>query len=67
MAVHMLRSPDAAKYVGLAPQTLAKFRVVGNGPKFCKLGRIVVYDPRDLDEWLHTLKRRSTSESPNVA
>jgi predicted DNA-binding transcriptional regulator AlpA len=64
MNVRMLRAPDAATYVGLALQTLAKLRVAGNGPKFCKLGRAVAYDPRDLDEWLAAHKRQSTSEAP---
>jgi hypothetical protein len=33
---------EAAKLLGLAPSTLAKLRLSGNGPVYCKLGRRVV-------------------------
>jgi predicted DNA-binding transcriptional regulator AlpA len=42
----------AARYVGLSESTLAKLRLNGNGPLYCKLGRRVVYRPTDLDQWL---------------
>jgi len=38
-----LRPPAAAKFLALAPQTLARWRVEGNGPKFAKFGRAVAY------------------------
>lgn len=57
-----LDSHAAAKYVGLARQTLAKLRTIGGGPKFEKLGTRVVYDPDDLDAWLALRKRSSTSD-----
>lgn len=31
---------------------------------FIKLGGTVVYDTRDLDEWLASCRRQSTSEGP---
>jgi predicted DNA-binding transcriptional regulator AlpA len=54
MAVRrILRTPDAAEYVGLAESTLEKHRVAGTGPRFIRLGsRAVGYDIRDLDAWL---------------
>lgn len=56
-----LRSEAAARYVGLARSTLAKMRVRGDGPPYSKAGtRIVVYDIRDLDEWLQSSARTST-------
>src|SRR3954463_10113913 len=39
----------AARYVGLSESTLAKLRLNGNGPVYCKLGRRVVYRPADLE------------------
>ena len=58
-----LRAPDAAEYVGLAASTLAKMRLRGSGPTFLKAGpRVVVYDTRDLDAWLASRRRRSTSD-----
>jgi hypothetical protein len=59
---HLLVAEDAAPYVGLARQTLAKMRVSGEGPPFHKIGRRVAYDRRDLDIWLALRKRRSTSD-----
>ena len=59
-----LRVPDAARYVGLTPSTLAKMRLRGDGPRYSKAGpRIVVYAVADLDAWLAGRVRRSTSEA----
>lgn len=52
----------AARYIGLSPSTLNKFRVFGGGPVFLKLGRRVAYDLADLDAWLSERRRRSTSD-----
>lgn len=61
----ILRQNGAAKYVGLAESTLEKFRSIGGGPRFVRLGaRAVGYDLRDLDEWIERQKRSSTSEGP---
>ncbi len=58
-----LRAPAAAEYVGLSTSTLAKMRVRGDGPIYSKAGpRIVVYDVRDLDNWLAARRRTSTSD-----
>ena len=54
---------EAAAYVGLSVSTLNKLRVFGGGPAFLKLGRRVVYDSRDLNDWLERSRRRSTSEA----
>lgn len=59
----MLRAPAAAAYIGLSASTLAKMRLRGDGPAYAKAGpRIVVYDLRDLDEWIRSKRRHSTSE-----
>jgi predicted DNA-binding transcriptional regulator AlpA len=57
-----LNSPEAAEYLGISVSTLSKRRVGGNGPKYLKLGRRVVYDTRDLDGWLDTRRRASTAD-----
>ena len=56
----------AAQYTGLAVVTLEKYRVIGGGPAFLKIGRRVLYDTRDLDGWLGQHRRVSTS-STNAA
>ena len=59
----VLRTPQAAEYVGLSSSTLEKFRLSGEGPIYHKSGpKIVVYYPGDLDKWLHARRRRSTSD-----
>ncbi|MBT3702391.1 MAG: helix-turn-helix domain-containing protein [Alphaproteobacteria bacterium] len=57
-----LRTVDAAKYIGLSKSTLEKYRVAGGGPVYASLGRVVVYEHADLDEWVNARKRKSTSE-----
>jgi predicted DNA-binding transcriptional regulator AlpA len=54
---------DAATYIGLSVSTLNKLRVFGGGPTFLKLGRRVAYGVADLDAWLATKRRRSTSDA----
>lgn len=62
-----VRAPGAAEYVGLAVSTMAKLRVSGYGPKYSKLGRAVIYSYAELDAWLSSLKRSSTSATaPNA-
>jgi predicted DNA-binding transcriptional regulator AlpA len=60
----VLRTPEAARYVGLSASTLEKFRLTGNGPPYQKAGtKIVVYRLEDLDAWLNSHRHRSTSDA----
>ncbi len=43
---------QAARYLGLAPQSLRNLRHYRKGPPYCKLGRRVVYKIADLDQYL---------------
>ena len=53
MTQRILRTPEAAKYLGLSSSTLEKQRLAGAGPRFLRLGkRAVGYDLHDLDTWL---------------
>lgn len=62
----MLIAEDAARYMGLATQTLAKMRLTGDTPPFFKVGRRDLYDRDELDVWLAQRKRRSTSDTGHV-
>jgi predicted DNA-binding transcriptional regulator AlpA len=53
----------AARFVGLSESTLAKLRLNGNGPIYCKLGRRVVYRVADLEQWLQSRIARDTSDA----
>jgi predicted DNA-binding transcriptional regulator AlpA len=64
----VLRTPQAAAYVGLSASTLEKFRLTGNGPAYQKAGpKIVVYRVEDLDAWLSARRRTSTSDTGSLA
>ena len=54
---------DAARLVGLSESTMAKLRLNGNGPTYCKLGRRVVYRAADLELWLQSRTTRDTSDA----
>ncbi|MFP5077037.1 helix-turn-helix transcriptional regulator [Rhizobium sp. YIM 134829] len=56
-----LRTEQAGKYTGFASSTLEKLRLTGGGPAYIKIGKVVVYDPDDLDRWLASHRRLSTS------
>lgn len=59
----VLMCRDAARTVGLSESTLAKMRLNGNGPIYCKLGRRVVYRLQDLHDWLES---KSTSDTTDA-
>jgi predicted DNA-binding transcriptional regulator AlpA len=58
----LIKTPAAAEYLGVSVAFLEKRRVYGDGPRFVKLGRAVAYRRADLDVWIETRTRRSTSE-----
>ena len=59
----ILRTPEAAHYVGLSTSTLEKKRLDGSGPPFVRLGgRAVGYDLASLNAWLDRQRRSSTSD-----
>jgi predicted DNA-binding transcriptional regulator AlpA len=62
----LLRTTEAAIYVGLSPRTMEKHRTYGTGPVYRKLGNRVVYAIEDLEAWAAQGIRRSTSD-PGVA
>ncbi len=52
----------AAKVLGMSSRTLEKWRGLGTGPPFLKLGRRVLYSTTDLEAWIRSRRRNSTSE-----
>lgn len=59
----LLTSAQAAEHLGMSESWLTKTRLFGGGPCFLKLGRSVRYRVPDLDAWLETRSRRSTSDA----
>ena len=63
IASPVLDTVAAARYCSLSSKTLESWRCSGkNGPPFVKIGRRVLYRVADLDAWLGTHVRRTTSE-----
>ncbi len=59
----ILRAPEAAAYIGLSKSTFAKRRLYGLPPSFLRLGgRAIGYAIDDLDAWLMSCRRKSTSQ-----
>ena len=54
--------PEAARFLGLSKSWLDKKRLDGGGPEYLKLGRRVVYDLNDLENWAASNRRKHTSE-----
>lgn len=55
-----LRAAEAANYLGVARQTLARWRWEGVALPFSKAGRAVVYAVADLDAFLQGTRRGAT-------
>lgn len=63
----LMNPAAAAAYLGgIQPTTLAKWRCIGGGPEFTKVGGRVFYDVRVLDAWLDGRTQCSTG-APKAA
>ena len=57
-----LRTPEAARFLGLSGRTLEKHRTYGTGPAYRKLGGRIVYTVGDLQAWAEQGTRVSTAD-----
>lgn len=57
-----LHRKHAATYLGTSLSWLDKSRLRGDGPVFIQIGGRVIYDTADLDSYLASRRRQSTSE-----
>lgn len=57
----------AADYIGMSVAFLNRHRITGDGPAFLKLGGRVWYEQADLDAWVNSRRRFSTSHIQGVA
>ncbi len=58
----LLRSKDAASYLGISPRTLWTLRNCGTIPVVHVGGRSVRFDQKDLDGYIDAQKARAPSE-----
>ena len=58
---NMLTTEELAAYLGLRPQSIYKMRMLGRGPDFTKIGRLVKYPRQAVLEWLERNTRHTTA------
>ncbi len=58
----LLTQREAASQLRLSERTLERLRLTGDGPRYAKAGRRVVYRAEDLEAWIADRLRLSTSE-----
>jgi len=63
----LLRTNEAADWLGLSGRTLEKHRTFGTGPAYRKIGGRVVYAIDDLQAWADRGARTSTTEPTEPA
>jgi predicted DNA-binding transcriptional regulator AlpA len=63
MPPRLLRTQEAARFLGLSIRTLEKHRTYGTGPTYRKIGGRVLYAIRDLEEWSDIGIRKSTRDT----
>ena len=54
---------ETAQKIGLSPRTLERWRLIQEGPPFCKLGSRVVYDLQAVEDWLSSCQSDKTGEA----
>ncbi|BCH20983.1 helix-turn-helix transcriptional regulator [Mesorhizobium sp. L-8-3] len=59
----LLRTQEAARFLGISIRTLEKHRTYGTGPTYRKIGGRVLYTVQDLESWSETGSRKSTRET----
>jgi predicted DNA-binding transcriptional regulator AlpA len=58
----LLTQSECAELLRLSERTLERLRVSGSGPKFLRIRHSVRYRPVDVEAWLASRLRGSTSE-----
>ena len=62
----MLRTNEAAQLLGVKKSTLEAWRCRGGGPVFLKLGKAARYRLEDIEAFINSHKRLSTSDTGNL-
>jgi hypothetical protein len=63
----LLTQEEAAAFLRVNPRSLERWRAIGDGPTFVKLGRKVLYRLRDLETWIESQTRTRTPNRRRVA
>ncbi|MGC6472325.1 MAG: helix-turn-helix transcriptional regulator [Parvibaculales bacterium] len=63
----LLTSKIVARRIDMSEPSLARMRCDGTGPTYLKLGRSVKYRWSDVEAWLQSQQRQSTSQDSSDA
>ena len=64
---HLLNQSEAAELCRLSARTFERYRATGDGPKYIKAGRRVLYRQADIEAWITACVRTSTSDTGRAA
>lgn len=54
---------ELAKELGLSERSLERYRLLGNGPRYVRVGlRLIRYREEDVEAWINQSLRTSTSD-----
>ena len=67
MEDELLTSKIVARRIDMSEPSLARMRCEGTGPAYLKLGRSVKYRWSDVEAWLQSQQRQSTSQGSSDA
>ncbi len=57
----LLNERDVSRITGLGVPTVRKWRYMGRGPKYVKLGASIRYKPEDITAWIESCPTGGTS------
>lgn len=63
MSDRYLEAWQLAELLKISQSNLAKYRLYGGGPVFIKIGKHIRYDRADVEAWIASQKRRTTSDT----
>jgi len=64
---NLLNEQQATDFLGVgSPKTIQRWRVIGYGPPYLKIGHSVRYFQSDLINWLEAQRRQSTRDLKTV-
>ena len=58
----LMTEHEVAKRLNISVASLRRWRLLGKGPMFLKVGALVRYAPEDLDSWLAALPKGGNEE-----
>lgn len=64
MSVKHLNQIDLARRWSISPRTLERWRWIGQGPRYIKIGGRVIYRVEEVEAFEAQQTRSSTSENP---